>query len=204
MATSLAPENVIIGTANGPGIFIAPEGSAAPTDATTALDAAYTTLGYLSEDGVTFAVSTDSESITPWQSRSPVRTIITGRELTVDFTMLEFNAQNAALYFSQPVPVETDGSFDLDVRSDSSSVTHTVVVDVKDGDVTMRYYFPRATLSEAGDMEITQSGAIGLPVTLSALDNSGVLLKVFKSVPAPGAMASRQGPVSSGTTTSTK
>ena len=201
MATSLAPENVIIGTASGPGIYIAPEGSAAPTDTTTALDAAYTTLGYLSEDGVTFAVSTDSESITPWQSRSPVRTIITGRELTVDFTMLEFNAQNAALYFSQPVPTETGGSFDLEVRSDSSSVTHSVVVDVKDGDVTMRYYFPRATLSEAGDMEITQSGAIGLPVTLSALDDSGVLLKVFKNVAAPGGLASRQGTTNSGTTT---
>ena len=193
MATALTPGNVIIGTANGPGIFIAPEGSAAPTDATTALDAAYTTLGYLSEDGVTFAVSTDSESITPWQSRSPVRTIITGRELTVDFTMLEFNAQNAALYFSQPVPTETNGSFDLEVRSDSSSVTHTVVVDVKDGDVTMRYYFPRATLSEAGDMEITQSGAIGLPVTLSALDDAGVLLKVFKNQAAPAGRAAPAG-----------
>ena len=180
MATTLTPDNVLIGTSNGPGIWIAPEGTAAPTDTTTAPAAEWSTLGYLSEDGVTFSTSTDSESITPWQSRSPVRTVITGRELTVDFTMLEFNAQNVALYFSQTTPTETGGAFSLDVKSDAPAQTHAVLIDVKDGDHVVRYFFPRATLSEAGDIEVTQSGAIGLPVTMSALDDAGTLLKIIK------------------------
>jgi len=193
--TALAPDNVLIGTSNGPGIWIAPEGTAAPTDTTTAPAAEWSTLGYLSEDGVTFGVSTDSESITPWQSRSPVRTIITGRELTVDFTMLEFNAQNVALYFSQDAPVETAGAFALDVRSDGSSKTHCILVDVKDGDHVVRYFFPRATLSEAGDIEVTQSGAIGLPVTMQALDDSGVLVKIIKGAAAVAKAAPAPAPV---------
>lgn len=182
---ALLPDNVLIGTANGPGIWIAPVGTAAPTDASTDLPAAWSTLGYLSEDGVSFGSSVDSESITPWQSKSPVRTIITGRELTAGFTMLEFSAQNAALYFDQPAPVETDGEFALEVRSDLAQQMYAICIDVKDTAATVRYHFPRASLSEAGDLEVTASGAMGLPVTLSALDDAGVLANIFKSVPAP-------------------
>jgi hypothetical protein len=179
-STALNPDAVLIGTSNGPGIYIAPVGTAAPTDASTAPAAAWTTLGYLSEDGVTFGTSTNSENITPWQSRSPVRTIITSRELTVDFTMLEFSAQNVALYFGGETPTETAGAFSMTVRSDSDVVNHAILVDVKDGDNVVRYHFPRATLSEAGDIEITQSGAVGLPVTLMAMDDAGVLCNIIK------------------------
>lgn len=182
---ALLPDNVLIGTAKGPGIWIAPVGTAAPTDADTVLPAAWSTLGYLSEDGVSFGQSVDSESITPWQSKSPVRTVITGRELTAGFTMLEFSAQNAALYFDQPVPVDTDGSFALEVRSDVPQQMYAIVIDVEDTASSVRYHFPRASLSEAGDLEVTASGAMGLPVTLSALDDAGVLANIFKSVPAP-------------------
>lgn len=178
--TALTPDNVLIGTSNGPGIWIAPVGTAAPADTTTAPAASWSTLGYLSEDGVTFATSTDSESITPWQSKSPVRTIITGRELTAEFTMLEFSAQNAALYFQQEVPTETDGEFDMTVRSDSAAKTYALLIDVKDADTVVRYFFPRATLSEAGDMEVTSSGALGLPVTMTAMDDAGVLAHIMK------------------------
>ena len=185
---ALLPDNVLIGTANGPGIWIAPVGTAAPVDADTALPAAWSTLGYLSEDGVSFGQSVDSESITPWQSKAPVRTIVTSRELSCEFTMLEFSAQNAALYFDQPAPVETDGEFALTVRSDVPQQMYAIVIDVKDSVSAVRYHFPRASLSEAGDLEVTASGAMGLPVTLSALDDAGVLANIFKSNTAPVAV----------------
>lgn len=180
--TALMPDNVLIGTAKGPGIFIAPVGTAAPVDGATALPAAWSTLGYLSEDGVSFGSSISSESITPWQSKSPVRTIITGRELSAEFTMLEFTAQNAAIYFDQPMPVETDGEFAMQVRSDLPQQMYAICIDVQDSIATVRYHFPRASLSEAGDLEVTASGAMGLPVTLAALDDGGVLANIFKSL----------------------
>jgi hypothetical protein len=175
--TALVPDEVIIGTSNGPGIWVAPVGTAAPLTASAVPAAPWSTLGYLSEDGVTFSQSTDSEAITPWQSRAAVRTIITKRELNLEFTMLQFNEQNVALYFSSEEPASGD-SWDLEVRSDAPAKNYAILVDVKDGDNTVRYHFPRATLSEAGDMEVTKSGAIGLPVTMAAQDDNGVLANI--------------------------
>lgn len=180
MGTTLAPDDVLIGTAAGPGIWMAPLGTPPPADALAALPAEWSTLGYLSEDGVTFGSSTDSESITPWQSRTPVRSVITGRELSAEFTMIEFTAQNLALYFGQAPAVETDGSFAMEVRSDAPARMQALLIDVADGDVRVRYFFPRSSLSESGDLEVTSGGAMGLPVTLTALDDAGVLARVFK------------------------
>ena len=183
--TALNPVNVLVGTAKGPGIWVAPVGTALPTDTSTALDAAFSTLGYLSEDGVTFSQSTDSEEIKPWQSRSAVRTIITGRSMSLEFTMLEFNAQNLAFYFGQDEPVATNDAWSLEVRSDGTAKTWACVIEVKDGLTTVRYAFPRATLSEAGDLEITNSGVMALPVTLAAQDDNGTLAHVIHDKTAP-------------------
>ena len=47
-------------------IWVAPVGSTLPTDATTALDAAFKCLGYASEDGVTNANSPDTDTVKAW------------------------------------------------------------------------------------------------------------------------------------------
>lgn len=178
MATDLVPEEVIIGTANGPGAWIAPASTAAPATIDTEPSGAWSPLGYLSEDGVTFAANTDSEDIKPWQSKSPVRTVITGRTLTAECALMQVNAQNMALYFGQDVPTEVDGEFKLTVRSDAPAHTYALLIDVLDETTLVRYYFPRVTLSEAGDIEVTAGGSMNLPVTLTALDDAGVLCEV--------------------------
>ena len=57
-------KNVSLGKPKKTGcLYYAPAGTALPTDATTALPAAYTCVGYLSEDGVTNATDTDTTDI---------------------------------------------------------------------------------------------------------------------------------------------
>jgi hypothetical protein len=64
------------------------------------------------------------------------------------------------------------------------------LLDLVDGDLITRMYFPRVSLNEAGDMEITQQGAIGLPVTMAAQDDNGVLMTMDRAkVVAPTAKA---------------
>ena len=182
MATTLQADDVLIGTANGPGIWLAPIGNSAPTDATTALPVDWSTLDYLSEDGVTLSESTNSEDIYPWQGRSPVRTMITERNLAMEFSMFEFNEQNLQLYFGMEQAAQgTADSWSLNVVSNAPAQIYSFVIDVADLDVKVRYYIPRGSLSDAGDLEITDSGVMALPVTLKTLDAAGELMEIFYS-----------------------
>ena len=76
------------------GVYAAPIGTNVPTDATTALDAAFVNLGYISEDGITNAIEADSEDIKAWGGDT-VLTVATSRTETFAFTMLESLNENA-------------------------------------------------------------------------------------------------------------
>jgi len=59
--------NVSFGKPKATGaVFVAPAGTALPTDATTALNAAFKGLGYVSEDGLVNSVETDTENVNAW------------------------------------------------------------------------------------------------------------------------------------------
>jgi hypothetical protein len=186
-APTLDPDEVQIGTANGPGIYLAPVGTALPADTETDFATPWAILGYLSDDGPTVGQNTDSNDITPWQSVVPLRTVITSRAITLQFVLWQINAQTVALYFdADPETPDADGSFSMDVRSDSPQHLYAVAIDSRDGDRVLRLGFPRSSLSAAGDMQIQRGAAVPLDVTLSALDNAGVLATV--QVGAAGAL----------------
>jgi hypothetical protein len=176
----LNPDEVQVGTANGPGIYIAPVGTVPPADTTSDWADPWSILGYLSDDGPTVGQSTDSQDITPWQSVTPIRTVITSRGVTLQFVLWQLNAQTLALYFdADPVEPAADGSLSMDIRSDSPQHRYAVGIDAADGERVLRIVFPRATLSDAGDMQIQRGAAVPLDCTLSALDDSGLLAKIL-------------------------
>lgn len=192
-APTLNADNPIVGTANGTGILVAPVGTAPPADTTTAWGTGWETIGYIHEDGITLAVETESEDLKAWQSKSPLRTIITGKELTVEFTMLEVTPKALGLFFDEDPPVGTAGTFSLDVTSEGKAKEYAVGIDTKDGDAVLRYIFPRATLSENGEVTIAAAEFQGFPVTLKALDQSGKLATVLRG-PATGGAGTMAAP----------
>jgi len=175
-APTLNPSEVQVGTANGPGIWIAPAGTEPPDATDDDWEDPWRILGYLSDDGPTVGQSTDSEDITPWQSVVPLRSVITGRSITLQFVLWQLNALTLGVYFDAPEPTTgTDGSIDMELRTDAPQRIHAIGIDSADAERTFRIAFTRASLSAAGDMQLTRGAAVPLDVTLSALDDGGVL-----------------------------
>src|SRR5215467_8167356 len=171
---------VVVGTPNGPGLYLAPAGTAPPADTSSAWPSPWSILGYISDDGPTVGQNTNKQDLTPWQSIAPIRSVITGREVTLKFILWQLNAQTLALYFDTDPPTpNADGSLSMDVRTDQSGHLYAVGIDSADGDSVLRIAFSRASLSDAGDMQITRGATVPLECTLTALEDNGSLATIL-------------------------
>jgi len=171
---------VNVGTPNGAGLYLAPEGTAGPTDTTTAWPAAWNILGYTDANGPTVGQNTTKQDLTAWQSMAPIRSVITAREMTLHFILWQLNELTLGLYFDvdQPVPI-ADTSFSFDVITAKSGHRYAVGVDTIDGGRAMRIIFPHATLTDSGDMPIQRSAVVPMECTLTALESAGKMATVL-------------------------
>jgi hypothetical protein len=181
------PTQVQVGDANGPGLYLAPAGTAGPADTATPWPSPWQILGYMSSDGPTVSTATDQNEIVPWQSMVPLRTVVTKRAVTLHFILWQLNAQTLALYFDADVPTETAGVLSMDVLSDQPQHIYAVGIDAADTNQIMRIIFGRASLTDAGDMTIKRGEAVPLDCKMSALDSNGVLATVLLG-PGPGGL----------------
>jgi len=179
---SLTAAEVRVGTP-GPtgGLWIAPAGTALPADTKTAFAAPWTPLGYVSDAGPTVGQNTTKQDITPWQSISPVRSVITLREVTLHMILWQVNAASLALYFDadQPVPSATDGSFTMPVQADKGGHIYAFAVGSVDGNNVLRIGMTRGSLTDAGDMALTRASAVPMECTLTAQVDANVLCTIM-------------------------
>lgn len=157
----------------GGAVYIAPIGTTAPTDATTALDDAFELLGYISEDGVTITEERDSDTLAAWGGDT-VRTLQTSYTETFTFTPIEVN----------PVVARAEyGDDNVEVTAGKMTITHNsaqvaekmIVIETVPNDATVdRFFVPRAQLTEKGDQVLNDSDPMGRECTFTALpDASG-------------------------------
>lgn len=78
----------------GGSIFYAPVGTALPTDASTALNASFKSVGYISEDGVDNDDTITTNEIKDWSGET-VLVVETGHSDEFKFTMLDAVDENA-------------------------------------------------------------------------------------------------------------
>ena len=164
-------------------VSVAPTGTAAPTSAVAALNAAFKDLGYVSEDGVTETSNQTTEPVRAWQKNKVVRTLVTEGDVQFQFTLIQTSADVIAFYYGGTVA--TDGSIIVD--STQERPRQALVLDVIDGDETVRAYAPEAQITEVGDIVYQNGAPIGYEVTVTAHHNEtlgGSVQKWFASLDA--------------------
>lgn len=156
-------------------IWTAPIGTTLPTDSTTALDVAFTCVGYISEDGLVEGTSRSSDKIKAWGG-DPVLYTETEYEKTYKFTMLE--ATNVAVlkevYGQSNVTGTLSGGIAISENAKELDARCYVIDEVLRDASTKRIVIPNGKITELDDITHKDDEAVAYGVTVSCLpDTSG-------------------------------
>jgi hypothetical protein len=171
---ALTADNVVVGITGR--VYIAPVDTAAPTDSTTALDAGFVDLGYVSTDGVEFATDKSTAQIRAWQKADLVREIVTEATVTYSFMLLESSQAVIEAYFGSTM---TAGKITLDPSATGGR--KSFVIDVIDGDKAIRHYVPTAEILSVDAQTISNGEALMYGLTVTAYSSAGRTADIFYS-----------------------
>lgn len=173
-------------------IFRAPAGTTLPTDASTALAAAFVEMGYVSEDGVTNSNSPDTEKIKAWGGQV-VLIVSTEKPDTFKLTFLEALNPNVleTVYGEGNVTVDAAAGTIAVVANADELGEYVYVIDMAmRGGALKRIVIPDGALSELGDIVYKDDKAVGYAVTLDCLpDSSGNNHYEYIKLPAGSSMS---------------
>lgn len=152
-------------------VFSAPTGSAAPIDASSALDAAFENWGYISEDGITNTIDSDSEEIKAFGG-TVVRKLKTSRDETFTFSGIEENATVLKDQYGED-NVVVDGNAIKVTHNDAELPNKSWIFNiVLSATRIKRIYVPIGQITELGEVKYNGSDPVGREVTMSALPDA--------------------------------
>ena len=159
----------------GGAVYSAPADTALPTDATTELAAAFKSLGYISEDGLTNENSPESENIKAWGGDT-VLTVQTGKEDSFSYSLIEVLNIDVLkeIYGADNVTGTLESGIAITANS-AELEEHVIVIDMilKNG-YLKRIAIPKAKVSEVGEITYSDGDAVGFDTTIMALpDDDG-------------------------------
>ena len=157
-------------------VYRAPLGTTLPTDATTALDKAFKSLGYISEDGLTNSNSPESDSIPAWGG-DKVLYYQTAKDDTFGFMLIEAMNEDVlkTVYDDKNVTGTLADGLTVKATADEAADSAWVVETILRGGAVKRIVIPCAHITEIEDIVYKDDEALGYGVTLGATpDDSGV------------------------------
>lgn len=152
-------------------IYRAPAGTTLPTDATTALAAAFKELGFVSEDGVKNNNSPDSDNIKAWGGQT---VLVVQNEKTDEFTFTLIESLNSDVLTTVYGSNVTVSGSTISIKANADRVPEAIfVIDmVLAGNYAKRIVIPAGALKEVGEITYKDDEPIGYEITLSALPDS--------------------------------
>ena len=118
-------------------------------------------VGYLTDEGITIAENTDTQSIFAWQNGDNVRTLQTSHDVTFAFGMLEWNDISMQVFY----PNYSAGAWTI---TGAQQPRRQWVFDAFDEDHHLRLVIPSGQITEKGDVQLLHTGGSPFPVTITA------------------------------------
>lgn len=157
----------------GGAIYSAPLGTKLPTDATTQLEPAFKSLGYISEDGLVNTNTPSSESIKAWGG-DVVASPQTEKEDTFQYTLIE--ATNPDVLKETYGEDNVTGTIEtgITIKANSTELKeHVLVTDmILKAGILKRIVVPNGKITELGDITYGDEDAIGYETTLTAIPDT--------------------------------
>jgi len=165
-------------------VYIAPAGTALPTNVTTDMAVGYVEVGLITDDGVSLTPSTDTTDIKAWQSLTPVKTTMTAIGLTVKFSMMQVNQETTAEYFFGNEWANNAGEGELDFSANPSLQERVLVVEWNDDlGNTNRLCFGRGLFTDRDAIQLQRADATVMGLTYECLESGGLLGKLLTNDP---------------------
>ena len=152
----------------GGAIYRAPLGTTLPTDAKTALDAAYKNLGYVSDDGMTNSKSRETTELNAWGG-DKVRDAQTSKTDTFSLKLIEArNIDVLKAVHGDDNVTDTNGL--ITIRENAKELDRAVwVIDmIMNEGYLKRVVIPKGKITEVGDVTYKDDELIGYDSTISA------------------------------------
>jgi hypothetical protein len=163
-------DNVSFGKPKATGaVFVAPYGTALPTNAHVALNAAFAGMGYVSEDGLVNSVETDVEEVNAWGGDLVLSGQTTFKE-TFMVNLIETNEEALKVYYGEDnVVVEGNGSITVTQTNEMLPNVSVVFDLVLTGGRTKRIVVPNAQIADrSGEITYVDGEPIAYPALFVA------------------------------------
>jgi hypothetical protein len=184
MAGNNSAEIRVAGTGK---LYVAKVGTNTPAfSGNSATDwANWTDLGFTTGDGVTFSKKDKLEAIDSWQSVSPVHYIYSARDLSLKFSMLQFNEATLPFFMgggevkAEAAPAVDTYKYEIaerpyaDVRALGLEFTDVKADPATGTSTTVKYRFiiPRGQVTASDDIKLARKAASTLGITFSAMSS---------------------------------